>query len=321
MKPVRIVSIFHGDKHGDLWSRCLVKSLCWPQNKHAIQSRPGSKFVIYTEESRFPEATATAKDLGIDIELHAIDPYLEKLNTKYLGDNGIMMLQMFLVEIKKCIELGSVMLLAPPDTIFGGDSIANMLQASEQPGVVVFVIHIRVHPSLIDALERQVNRFGPATSISNAKLVSLATEGDHAHRSFTEAVVGSDRINSFVGGIVWRRRPNGVIALSHFLPTPYIINWTKDDLDFFSRKNPPGEWPQVFGQIDHEWPSACVYPQERARVLGSSCDAFIVEITEPNNNVPPLQPYDKGEPDKFWRRAFHNRVNRQFVVTLKPEDS
>lgn len=309
-KPLRLWSCFWGDKHLDLFEKALVRSLSWPLNKAALH---GASWDIWTKESDFAAAADIAKAVGINIELHAADSFIADMPTKYLNDMGVMINKMFCISAKRCLETDSAMLPAPPDIIFGGDSIANILQAGEQAGQVVFVDHMRVKPDILRALDRSHAR----VSLSNPGLVNLALE--FPHRSFVEAEYGKERINSFVGGIFWKRRPNGIIAWNHRLPTPYLINWTQEDYDFFSRENPPDQWPQVFGQIDHEWPGLCVYPKGRARVLGSSDDAFICEVTDEESNVPPLMNYQKNEGDRFWRGAYHNHVNQMFCVTLRGE--
>lgn len=310
-KPLRLWTCFWGEKHLDLFEKALVRTLAWPQNRDALCH---ASWDIWTLEKEFPLVEDVAKKVGIKLEFHAADQYLADLETKYLKDTGIMVLQMFLQSARRCLETGAQMLIAPPDTLFGGDSTANILQAGEQKDSVVFVIHIRVLPTLIDALESS-----SGLSMSNTKLVGHALS--HAHKSWTEAefTPGHERINSFIGGIFWKRRPNGAYAVQHALPTPYLINWTKADMDFFSRQNPPGVWPPVFGQIDHEWP-ATLFPAERARVIGSSDDAFICEVTDERANIPALMNVEQDEPDRFWRRAFHNQMLRQFVVTLRGEE-
>lgn len=292
----------------DLFEKALVRSLSWPLNKGALQH---ATWDIWTKSEEFPLVIDVAKSVGIKVQLNEADSFIDDLPIKYLNDYGVMMLQMFLISMKKCIETGAQMLIAPPDTIFGGDSISNILQAGEQPGSVVFVVHMRVLPEIIDQMA------GMMTSMGNARLVSLAMK--HAHTSWTEAEYGNERINTFIGGIMWKKRPNGVYAVQHMLPTPYLINWTNVDYEFFSRQNPPGQWPPVFGEIDHFYPSICVYPQGRARIIGSSDDAFIVEITEKANNIPAVMTYDRENPDKFWRDAIHNKANKQVLVTFRED--
>ncbi len=309
-RPLRLWSCFWGRKHIGLFEKALVRSLSWPHNKDAIKH---ATWDIWTRKDDFSAVVEAAKGVGIKVQLNEADSFIDQLTSKYLNDRGVMMLQMFLVSIKQCIDSGSQMLIAPPDTIFGGDSLANIIQAGEQAESVVFVVHIRVLPKILNYLD--ANGSEPELSTSNAKLVSLSLK--NAHKSWSEAEYGKDRINTQIGGIMWKKRPNGVYAVQHMLPTPYLINWTNQDYEFFTRQNPPGQWPPVFGEIDHMWPGTCVVPNQRQRILGSSDDAFIVEITEEQDNIPAFMTYDKENPDRFWREAPHNKLNRQVVVTFR----
>lgn len=303
-RALRLWSCFWGEKHLDLFEKALVQSLSWPINRQALA---GAKWDIWTLEKEFPYVADIAKKVSIDIELNAADSFLERLPTEYLNDSGVMINQMLIKSIRRCIDTESQMLIAPPDTIFGGDSIPNILQAGEDPGSVVFVAHMRVVPSILGEIDERGK--------SNWVLCDTALR--FAHRSWVEAEAGKERSNSFVGGIYWQRRPNGVIAVRHRLPTPYLINWQSKDYDWFARPTPQGEWPAVMGEIDHAWPGAWLFQEERARVIGSSDDAFICEVTDPESNVPPLMNYSKDEPDKFWRGAFHNKINRAFQITFR----
>lgn len=311
-KPLRLYTAFWGEKHLKLFERALVKSLSWPINRGALE---GATWDIWTKKEDFGIVVDVAKSVGIKIELNESDQFLADLQTKYLNDSGVMMLEMFKISMRRCLDTGAQMLIAPPDTIFGGDSIGNILQAGEQKDTVVFVVHMRVLPEILDIIDGQY----AGASIGNNRLCRLSMKS--AHKSWTEAEFGHERINTFIGGIMWKKRPNGVYGVQHMLPTPYLINWTEEDYKYFSRQNPPGQWPPVFGEIDHSWPGFCVHAQARARVIGSSDDAYIVEITDSGaeGNIPPLMNYDKTEPDKFWRNATHNLINKQFLVNFREE--
>lgn len=318
--PLHIFTVAYGQKAVDLFIDCAVRSFCWPLNKDALVSR-NATWHIWTLREDFPVVAEAASRVGINLKLNEADSFIERLSTDFLNDNGVMMLQMWLHTAKIVRECNGQLFTGPTDTIMSGESVPNILQAGELDGTAVAVGHIRVHPNILKDIEAQANRFGPASSIGSARLVSLALR--NAHKSFTEAEFypGKDRINSYIGGIMWQRRPSGVIAMTHRLPTVYLVHLTDDDINYFSRKNPPGTWPPVYGEWDHSWPSACLFPKQRMRYLGSSDDAFMCEITDPEKNVPPLQHYVKGEPDLFWRDFPHNAANRQFVVTLRPDNA
>lgn len=310
-KPIRLFTCVWGS-YLDLFEKALVKSLSWPLNKAALQ---GAKWEIWTKEVDFGPVVDIAKAVGIDVELYAMDDYLKDLPGIYYGDGGVMMAKIFCQAIERCISKDASMLLTPPDTLFGGETVENILTIGRMPGSVVFVAHPRVNPTILDDLENatSANRFGPSSSLSNQGLYKAFLR--HAHKTWTEAEYhpSIERTNSYVGGISWQRLANGAVSVSHKLPTPYLINWTKEDLDHFSKET-PGKYPPVFGEIDHTWPGALVANTGRARLVGSSQSCFIVEVTDADKNIPPLQPVNHLDPAHFWRNALHNHIFGQTSI-------
>lgn len=312
IKPLRLWTCFWGQKFEDLFEKALVRSLMWPLNRAAVQ---GATWDISTKRSDFASVVDIAKSVGIKIELHEIPESLT-------GDEpmmGSVLLQIFLPAIQRCLETNSQMLIAPPDTIFGGDTIYNLLKIGQAKDSVVFVPHIRVVDTIFSEMDKALagNQFGPCSSLSNAKLVTVAMRC--AHKSWSEAEFGGDRINTHVGGIFWRRLTPELYSVQHMLPTPYLINWTEADYKYFAAPPQPGQHAIVFGDIDHTWPAHCIHPYQRSRLVCSSDAAFMVELTDAEKNIPPLQNYDKSDPDHFWRNAMHNQINRQQIVIFRGE--
>lgn len=296
-RPLRLFTCVWGD-YLDLFENALVRSLSWPLNKSALE---GATWDLCTKKADFQKANDIAKSVGINVELHEVPDEMT-------GDHpmmGAIILQIFKPRIQKCVETNSRMLLAPPDTIFGGDSIENILKIGEQKDTVVFVAHPRAHPTILEALN-------PSGSTGNGGLVTACWQ--HLHVSWREAEYFPNvgRLNSQVGGVLWRKLNEETMVVTHRLPTPYLINWTKEDLAYFNNA-------AVFGQIDHDWPAECVVNQERARYVGSSDAAFIVEITDANKNIPPLTQHSDIEPDKFWKNLSHNKHFRQMSVIFRKD--
>lgn len=210
---------------------------------------------------------------------------------------GHFMLQGFLMEMNMCLTYGAQCLIAPPDTIFGDGSIPNMREIAKVRDSVVFAIHARVLPTT-----------NPDRAYTNHQLVREAW--GNLHKTWAEAEEGRDKINSYVGGITWCYLSEGLYSVCHALPTPYLINFTPEDAVYFRN--------QIhFGVLDHSWPGDVLVDSERMRVIGSSDAAFMCEITEPEQNIPPIEHYRSDEPDRFWRGLKHNKINRMFRVILR----
>jgi hypothetical protein len=202
-------------------------------------------------------------------------------------------------QIEKCVELDEPMLLLPSDTIWGDGSLFSIASIGMEKDSVVFVPHPRVLPTIID------EDFG-----TNAHMVSLSWK--HLHRSWSEAMKGHPRQNSFVGGTYWDEVGPGIMAVTHRLPTPYFANFTKNDLDYFRLQVGYGVW-------DHSWPGDCLIRQGRGRFVGASDAVFMAEITEKEKNIPPVI---RGQnPTDFWKRNPHNEFNRQVTAIWRKTEN
>lgn len=294
-KQLRVFTSVWGDQHIDWFKKYCLQSLSWPKNRDCLD---GATWTFLTLEDDVPKIEAALKESGIQIE---------NINFMLLPKNfnphqaGSLINEGLLIEMQNCIMYNTKMLLAPPDTIFGNGSIRSMLEVARQRDSVVFAVHARVNPT-IEA----------TTEMSNAKLVTAAFK--NLHKTWSEAVDGGrEKVNSYIGGVSWKWVGDGLYAVTHRLPTPYVFNWTPEDIVYFKNQL---HW----GTIDHSWPHECLVHTERMRVIGSSDAAFMVEITPENENIPPVAAYHENEPDLFWRNLSHNKVNRMFSVILRGED-
>ena len=296
MKSLRIFTAVWGEKHIGWFEKFCLTSLCWKKNKDALE---GATWMFLTKEENIERLSKLVKDSGIkvaNVEFLILDKEFDR-NPHAAGHY---MLHGFLAVMNHCLTYGSQLLIAPPDTIFGDGSIHNMREIAKVRDSVVFAIHTRVLPS-IDV---------KASQLSNAYLVKEAWAC--LHKTWEEAEDGREKINSYVGGISWSYLDENLYSVCHALPTPYLINFVPEDAVYFRN--------QIhFGVLDHSWPGDVLVDSERMRVIGSSDAAFMVEVTEPDQNIPPLEYYRADEPDRFWRTLKHNKINKMYRVILRGE--
>lgn len=268
----------------DLFLKGTVKSLSLPSNKKAMEDVTWN---IFTNEEDFEK---------IDEKLAVALPKT-KINyrdLKVIRDRIDYLHSALLWQIKDCLAKKTRMLLLPPDSIFGDKTIQNLKILGKEDGSCVLVPHPRALPSIINE-----------TYQSNEELVGMAWK--HLHRSWTDSEEGSDRQNSFIGGVSWERLDEKTISVKHLLPTPYFCDFTEDDLKFF-------ETQLGIGSIDHVWPSMLVQ-QGRVKYSGSSDACFVVEITDKDKNLPPVQ---RGQDtSKFWKQHPHNVFNQQIACIFR----
>lgn len=296
-KPLRAFTAVWGEQHLDWFEKFCLKSLSWRQNAAALE---GVTWVFLTRDEHRPRIEKAIADSGIkikDLEFMVLPPDFDK-NPHAAG---AFMLQGFLMEMGRCITFGAQSLTAPPDTIFGEGSVMNMREMARARDSVVFAVHTRVTPSI----ESEIS-----FPTSNAKLVTAAWK--HLHKTWEDAQDGLEKTNSYIGGVSWAYLDHGLYSVCHRLPTPYLINFTPEDLTYFKAQ-------LHYGVIDHFWPHECLIDFERMRVCGSSDAAFMVEVTPADRNIPPIEHYRHDEPDLFFRNLKHNKANRLFRVILRGE--
>lgn len=299
--PLRIYTAVWGDKYIDLFEKTIIRSFNWQQNKKALLNEKVT-WSFHTNKKDCAKLIQLGKRIGL--EDFDVTELPEELDGGH-PDMGKILLGQFTKEIQRCLETNSRLLLAPPDSIFGDGTIRAILSAGAQEGTCVAVPHPRVLPAIFDYPSEFCHTLN--LNLSNSQLVTTAFQ--NLHRSWSEAQVGFDKINSHVGGVCWRKISPGLFSVQHRLPTNYLIHFVPSDLQFFQQQI-------CFGSIDHLWPTKLV-KEERERVIGSSDLAFICEVTDPKQNIPPNYPYLKKEPDRFWRQAPHNAVFRQFSVIFR----
>ncbi len=297
MKQIRLFTAVWGENYLDWFEKFCLKSLAWPKNAAALE---GATWVFLTKKSHQERLQGALKRSPIklaDTEFLLLEDDFDK-NPHAAG---AYMLQGYLMEMGRCITFGAQSLTAPPDTIFGDGSIHNMREMARGRDTVVFAAHTRVVPDI----ESETNE-----PLSNSKLVTAAWK--HLHKTWSDAQDGLEKSNSYIGGVNWQYLDSGLYAVCHRLPTPYLINFTPEDLTYFKAQ-------LHYGVIDHFWPHECLIDFERMRVIGSSDGAFMVEITPADKNIPPIEHYRADEPDLFFRNLRHNKVNRMYRVILRGE--
>lgn len=287
---MRLFTLCWGEPYCGWFEQALVRSLCWPRNLAAIREY-AAEWNVYTRDQDRDRLRAIAERVGVPIQFHPFG---------MANSSGETLQPCLFDHMRNCVQTGHAMFVAPPDTVFGDGSIDAICQIGAVPGVCVAVPHVRVNSGCLTKLG--------GVEWSNPRLVDLAFENLHATWAGAEATLPNT--NSFLGGVSWRRLRQGLYAVSHRLPTCYLANVDASDVSWFSR-----QWET--GTYDHTWPAKIVKEGQRQRTIASSDAAFIIELTREHENIPPLQPNDPNEPDKFWRDLEHNYVNRNVVSIFR----
>lgn len=286
---LRIFTIAYGERYLDWFERACVRSLMWPRNRAAL--RAAEAWDVWTTPEDAPRAEAIAKASGIPVVVHdTIKGAKEDLLQSLTG-------QMQLVRDR------GAFLFAAPDNVFGDGSVASLLAIATVPKICVAVAPLRV------AAEGFLEAMGPGP-LTNPQLVKLAFE--RLHPTVAKAESSVRETSSYASGVFWRKLGDGLYAVTHRMPSAYLMQPTKGDMKWF--KHHP-----KFGWFDHWFPQT-LKEQQRERVIGSSDAAFIVELTSADvGNVPSIET-DVAAPDKFVDGdREHYMRNRNFVLIWRAE--
>lgn len=302
MRPLRIYSPCWGAKHLNLLENGLIKSFLWPKNFEVIRHASWTVLAHVSERQKVYDLVSKVVDVNrIDIiESHMP---VEQLTAK----RGVEMNTALIHVINDCLGDDAQMLMATPDFIFGDGTIPNLVQAAKQRETCVGMPHPRVLPQILDHITHE--------PLTNNELFDLATH--YPHKAWVSSERGTDPSGSHVGGICWRRRGRRVFMGAHRMPSPYLVNFRKDDLDFFSRND--DEKRAAFGAWDHGWACALIEQGRQRTILGSDI-AFMAEVTSPEDNWPTMMRPNHNEPDSFWHEDLNHQMNRQFIFGMRGVD-
>lgn len=287
---MQLFTVAYGEKHVELFRRACLKSLAFPDNRRAIYSQ-NPTWNIATEDKY-------QGYLSKMVDAYFSEMKINFISTKDLRDYIDPIQSAIIKVIKTCLDGREKLLMAPPDTIFGNGTIPALMQMGKTKDSAVVVPHPRVLPNfLLEDLDPY---------ISNSELVTKSWK--HLHQSWSDAERGHPRQNSFVGGVTWWREEDQIKVI-HRLPTPYYMEFTEEDLNYFKNQI-------SFGGFDHTWPSDILIPRNRYTYITDSNQCFIVEVTEREKNVPPIW---AGSVDSFWRLGTQERHNADIISTFRGE--
>jgi hypothetical protein len=273
----------------DTFEKACAASLNWPKNREAIKD---ATWTIITDDP--VRCYDIAKNCGVE-SVHAIQLKGEKHPTLEFSDA-------LYDEMQQCIDEDATFLFALPDYVFGDGTVANMKALMYEKGLCIAVPNTRVLPETMDEFKR---------CHSNSELVSLAFNKKYQHQTWRESEVGKDTINSYYGGVCWKEIENGLIAVTHRLPSSYLCQFIQSDVEFFRKQ-------LSFSAYDHVWPTKLI-EEGRQRYVGSSDVAFIVEITEPDKNQSLTIPVSPQGPSVFFRSLPHHKLNHSVMTVFRKE--
>jgi hypothetical protein len=279
----RLFSIVFSEPYLTYFERGCVRSLMWPDNRASLGKVEA--WDIWTQEPFREQVEAIVKPCGIPIEWHT--------DVTYGGKKDNSLAQVLIGEMHLCLSRGVGMLWAAPDCIFGDGSIRTLTALATVPGISPCLMPIRVKAKEFLA------EMGDEP-ISNAGLVRMGMR--HAYEGFLQANAELSDTNSVNSGVSWRKIGPGLYAITTRVPSAFILQPTKRDIQWFGDKPKFGNYDHQFGHI--------LLQEGRQRIIGSSDAAFVVELTHDPASSAKTQRSNPAEPDRYFQNLPHYLVNR-----------
>lgn len=288
---LRLFTLVYGAKYIAWLASACLPSLRWPRNYTALR-KYACHWDVYCDDADRQPLLELLAPFDIPLSFHPV---------VHAGGEHLTQHDALVRHTRLCSDHKVAMFVVPPDTVFGEGSLENIFAAGEPPGTCVSFVHVRVDSFL------QHGR--PWTDpVSNPQLVTLAFQ--HLHPTWEFADLALPSTNSRIAGVAWRKAGDKLWLVQHRLPTCYLANVNRSDVDWMDRHR-PGLW-------DHGWPEKLVNEQ-RHRYFGSSDPAFAIELTDMGNNLPSVEPKNADVPDEYAAEFGHHATNRCLVVTLRGE--
>lgn len=209
----------------------------------------------------------------------------------------------FLQAIRYCLDNGCAMIMLPPDTFIGGESLFNVMELNDVVGgdLCYAAPHIRVN---LDGFSSAIGAVQGV--IGNKLLARLAL--DNLHQSWAGGVnsIEVKPKNSFYSGVQLIKVGSNVY-IQHRLPTYWLVNFVESDYDYFSHAD--------LRHWDWLWPNK-TFQEGRHRVIGTSSKFFAVELTESEDSVPRAQTSEELNRWGFNMMLPVNFINGSVVYSL-----
>ena len=219
----------------------------------------------------------------------------------------------FAEECQRAIASGAAMMCVAADGFWGNGTIRNLATYCRKADVATAGVYLRVRRErFLEMLTAYRGRFG-AAPISNGKLVDMGFEA--AIDAIASSHADEDLNATYSTGVSLRSVGDGLFAMVHHLPTPFMFWPRASDVEFF----------EVYGggaieSLDHIFQGKLI-AERRWRLLASTDLAFLVEATtagsEGQHNYSPES--GRRYNDDFYLQLPHTRLQQLVLIAVRRE--
>jgi hypothetical protein len=199
--------------------------------------------------------------------------------------------------MRRCVEEKAMFYHSPPDNIMGNGSLYNAVTSSFGKNKCFASAYGRTSLDIIDEITPY-----PKEGIKNDKMVRLCMK--FATNELKSANEDLSKNTTYLG-ISYRELSKGLYAISHSLPSAYLVFPIKEDYEYFEKVQDYNMWDRGWLEI--------LIKTNRLKISGSSDLFFCFELT-PNSSIesPRLRDGLRYN-DKIVNPEFHNKVSNMFT--------
>ena len=298
IERIILVTIVYDD-YIDMFSKACLRSVFQGGNVPYLIARGYEfKYIIYTTDIankvRVTEAIEPYRMDGIEYEIK-IDPDAVK-NT---------MMQTLLED---CLLEDCRVLFLNPDCFLSDKALAHLVAYKSNNNMCLAALHVRVDKDMF--LSKLKATKG---DISSSSLVSMGMSC--LHPCWGQSFIDVDENNSYTTGSAIEKIEDNLWTVTFRIPNVFLAHFIPSDREVLKK----------FSFYDHRWPSKLM-AENRYKFVGSSDFFFAVELTDGNQDLPPLHKgmlfndnFEVHESDEIALENIHSCINRNFLAIVRGE--
>lgn len=298
-EKLTLVTIVYGD-YIEMFSKACLRSVFQSGNiPYLLNAGYELDYTIYT---------LTYSDI-VNIE-NTLAPYRDyNIKYKIIVDPNVDKDTMMQTLLEDCLVKKAKVLFLNPDCFISNKGLKNLVAYKARNNMCLAALHIRVDREVF------LSKLGTTDGdISSSRLVSMGM--DCLHPCWGQSFIDEDKNNSYTTGSAIEKIEDNMWAVTFRIPNVFLADFVPSDREILKK----------FSFWDHRWPSKLI-AENRYKFVGSSDFFFAVELTNGNQDLPPVQKgmkynddFKVHESDEIELENKHTGINRNFLVIMRGEE-
>ncbi len=294
-----LVTIVYDD-YIDMFSKACLRSVFQKGNVPDLITKGYEfKYIIYT--------TDKANKARV---IEAIEPYrIDGVEYEIKIDLDAVKNTMMQTLLEDCLLEDCRVLFLNPDCFLSDKSLAHLATYKANNNMCLAALHVRVDKDTFLSKLDDID-----VDISSPSLVNMGM--DCLHPCWGQSFIDVDENNSYTTGSAIEKIDDDLWTVTFRIPNIFLANFIVSDREVLKK----------FSFYDHRWPSKLMV-EDRYKFVGSSDFFFAVELTDGNQDLPPLHKgmlyndsFEVHESDEIELENIHSGINRNFLAIVRGEN-